>query len=547
VNTAVDTARPAAVTAPVRPRHLRAMLSVARVEGWRLLRHPAMLFVLLVLCPLAYWASANPTWRFAVLYEADQWTQGLALILGGVAMIVGNLATTRSARSGADEMLDVLLLPRGWRTGAHLLALLPLATVALVLVCGHVAVLAALGTPVGSPSVFELLTGPVVVLICGAAGVGIGRVVQAAFVTPLLTVVYLAFVVSATGSASSTGSTPTRFLPIMGRTGGDPLWESPILPPDLFARPAGWHLLYLTGILGVVAAVAVLLTRQVRRTAGGVAALVVAVLVTGAAGVAQSVAPHRAPAGRLEAATETPAALQTCQAIGTVTYCAFDGFEPWIPEWDAVVRGVLRRAPRAVADRPLAVRQRIDATGSYDTWTMARPGEGPPPLPAQRWAAQDRAAGLPPAITVPTMWGNGYSETGFAARIAYELVTRSGPGANTRECGARGVLVGWLAGQATPLTRTGLDTMDEFDRGLISFGEGTFPVAITLSDRAAVLVRALLTRPGDEVAARVSAGWDELAAPDTTVERAAQILGLPAPGPSAPANTDDPGAPEECR
>jgi hypothetical protein len=200
-----------------------------------------------------------------------------------------------------------------------------------------------------------------------------------------------------------------------------------------------------------------------------------------------------------------------------------------------VVRGVLRRVAPAVGNQPLAVRQRVDATGTYDTFST--PGSGPAGLPAAQWAADDRAAGLPPAVTVPTMWGDGYSEAGVAARIAYELVTRHGPGADSRE---RGVLVGWLAAQATPLTRAGLATMAATSSGYVSFVEGSFPASISLSDRVAAMVWVLLSRPDDQVGARVLAAWDELADPATTVERAARLLGLPAPGP-APA-PDGPGA-----
>src|SRR3990172_5333679 len=48
-----------------------------------------------------------------------------------------------------------------------------------------------------------------------------------------------------------------------------------------------------------------------------------------------------------------------CQQQGTVTYCAYAGYEGWIPEWAAQVVPVLALTPEAVATRPLEIRQQV--------------------------------------------------------------------------------------------------------------------------------------------------------------------------------------------
>jgi len=526
-------------------QHLRAMLALAWFDGSRLARRPVVVAALLVLCPLAYLANADPAWRFAVLYEADQWLQPLGLLLGGVVLIVSNLAVTRAHRDGATALLGVLNLPSSWRVGAHLVALLPLTAVAGLLVAGHIAVLAALDGSVGRPSVFELATGPAVVLLSGAAGVLLGRIVRGAFVAPLLTVVFVAYTIISLAMAPTSGPKPNWFVPVIGRAGGDPQFGLPPLPSDLMARPAGWHVLYLLGLTGLVATSALLLARCRRGTA--VVAAAASLLVIGVAGAAQAGAPGRSDDATLIAVTQQPGVHQKCERIAPVTYCAFAGYEPWVKQWDIVARAVLRRTPAAVAKQPLAVRQRLDAYG-YSRPADPTPGAVSAPLPLERWRAEDQAAGIPNAITASTRWGDGWSEASLAGRLAYELITRSGPGAQADECGARGVLVGWLAGQATPQTRAGLHRIAEFSGGRIYFAEANFPTGIGLSDRVTALVWQLLDQPVEQIAARVRASWAELTAPETTIERAAQLLGVPAPPATAPRLLPD-GTPDttgEC-
>ena len=498
------------------------MIALARTEGLRLLRHPAILVSLLVLSPLVYWATADPDWRYPVLHDADQWTQPSALLFGAATLLVSNLAVTRAHRSGATEMLDVLTLPPAVRTAAHLLALLPLALVTGVLVSVHMLVLATVGTAAGSPNPFELATGPVVVLLFGAIGVLLGRIVQSAVVAPLLTVVFAAatFVLL----AGPPGTNQNWFLPIVPASGGDPLLVPPSVPADLMTRPAAAHLLYLVGLLALAASIALLLSGG-----GGKIAATIALAVTVAAGALQSVPPDQSNLAARITATQRPATIEHCRQLNHVNYCAFDGFDPWIKEWDAVVQGVLRRMPPSAVAGPVTVRQRVYAAGYPDHSVVVHP-DSPSPQPlVDAWRADDQAAGTPDAITVGTRWGDGWSETSLAGRLAYDLIAHTGPGVSDELCGARGVLVGWLAGQATEGTRAGLHTVASNSRGGIAFLESGFPAAISLDPRATALTWTLLERPDADVARQVLASWAELSAPGTTVERAAQLFGVATP------------------
>jgi hypothetical protein len=218
--------------------------------------------------------------------------------------------------------------------------------------------------------------------------------------------------------------------------------------------------------------------------------------------------------------------MQTCRTVEQVTYCAFDDFIPWVGGWDTVVRGVLRRLPADQAARPLAVRQRISLDERLDdsgaTW-------GPADREAlvRAWERVDAEGGTPHAVTVGTRWGDDRSEVGLAGLVAYEVLARNGTPAGETVCGARGVLVGWLAGQATPETAAGLRAEDANSWGAVNFGDPMPMGSVSVPDREMAVARELLRRPGDEVARIVGGHWTELTAASTTAERIGEIFGVP--------------------
>lgn len=154
----------------------------------------------------------------------------------------------------------------------------------------------------------------------------------------------------------------------------------------------------------------------------------------------------------------------------------------------------------------------------------------------QRVAALDGPSGvreLAPAalgeVTATTAWG-GERELEFAAGVARGLVV----GHERYEgayCDARGVLVVWLAVQAT---RDGEAVFERTGDDHNSPGVIQAPAtAVALRGRELAVVQALFARPRVEVERAVKASWAELSAPGTTTDRAAALLGVTAPAETA--------------
>lgn len=499
----------------------RAVFALAKVESKRLLRHPVTVVAVLFL--VGIWVSGwltNEANHFPVLQDVDRDTQlGTMLLLGGAALIAGNLAVLRGHRHGTTALSDVLVLPYPMRTAAHLLAVLPLAVLAALLAAARIAVLAAAAPAAGRPNPYELATGPAVVLLFGAVGVLLGRLTRSAIVAPLALLGLLAMLV---------------VLPLLTR-GGPARWFQPVVaesepvfvlpaPAYLMARPAGPHLAYLVGLAVLVAVAA--LARSGARMIRLALVAVVALALTVAGGVGQLAGPSRSVRQARLIAMQRPAGQQTCQRLGQVTYCAFPDFASWIPSWDAEVRGVLRRVPTAIAQRPLAVRQRI---------VLLNDNGAIPSPPTGQWRADDIAAGTPNAVSIGTRWGDSRSASQLAALVAYRLIVGSGPTAESTLCGTRGVLVGWLAGQASAHAGVGLRKLAADQNAGGGGGDKVFiegipgSGGILIPDRELAFALALLDRPADEIGARVRQSWDELTATGTTVDRAAEIFGQPVP------------------
>ncbi|WP_405727460.1 hypothetical protein OG607_24745 [Streptomyces sp. NBC_01537] len=498
----------------------RAVLALARVEMVRMLRHPVTVAATLFLA--GSWASAwfaIETTRYPVLQDLDRDSAiGMMMLLGGAALVVGNLAVLRAHRDGTTSLSQVLILPDHARTLAHLLALFPLAVVGAVLILARMAVLAVCAPAAGHPNPYELAMGPATVLLLGALGVLLGRLTRSAVIAPLALLVLLAGLVVPV-PLSNGGKALWWLVPQ-----GEPALEMPT-PVSLMARPAAAHLGYLLGLAGLLAAAAVLRAgaRGVRVAVAGVIALACTV----AGGTAQLSPPGRAVAAARTAVMNHPSQHEACQELGHVTYCALAGFSRWVPAWNTVVQAVVAQVPATARSAQLTVRQRIVIL-AFDR------GTGPEQLLAA-WRADDAAAGTPGAIGIGTRWGDSRVTAYLAAQVAYRLVTgrqsvEERDGATV--CGGAGVLVLWLAGQAGTQVRTGLrllaeDARDE--RGGVSFDENErFPRVYVPAPELAVAMQAL-ARPRADVTARVQQSWATLAAPGTTAVQAARILGVPAP------------------
>lgn len=270
-----------------------------------------------------------------------------------------------------------------------------------------------------------------------------------------------------------------------------------------------------------------------------------AIVLVVAGGVAQAQAPSDAVVQRRVDATLRPAARQTCERSGAVTYCAFPEYRTRIDDWRTVVDAVRRRLPPEVAQQPLVVRQRVIADES---------GEGEPGDLLTAWADDDRRAGTPGSVPAGLGWGPIF-EGGdtyaleLAGRVALDAV---GPGRREADpetglvdaCGAQAVVSLWLAGQVRPDTARALNELVNISEeagvaiGMVGPPQDTETFFLStwflfpdyeLRQTEGRLALKLLDRPADAVAETLRRNWDELTSPETTAGEAARIFGLRPP------------------
>jgi hypothetical protein len=242
-------------------------------------------------------------------------------------------------------------------------------------------------------------------------------------------------------------------------------------------------------------------------------------------------------------AIEHPNAQQQCRTVDAVAYCAFPEYLPWIKAWAEVTRGVRRGLVGPVPGSVTSVRQRVNAGADSNEVSTE--------LPLTAWAKDDGASGTVDPVPVGVYWARQDADLQFAIATAYQLVTArsilagSRPGQAhpdpAKECDARWITILWIAARATPRTNASFNNpaMVSADfwvvQPLPEFNGLTF-----VPLREVELVKALRRLPAATGEARVKTAWPVLIDPRTTVEQAAQALGLPV----SPASADEQ---EACR
>ncbi|MFF6811062.1 ABC transporter permease [Streptomyces sp. NPDC012403] len=505
--TTLTTGAPAATVSASGPRaSWAAVFALARFETRRLLLRAPVLIAFAVYLGWTVWRTRTSWDGFPALQDADRATQNAPLLVGLAVLLCANQAVLRSRRHDTDRHLAVLVVPPWRRTVAHLLSVAAVALLTGVCVAGQFTWEALKPGAVGHGSPGELLAGPLSVLLLGAFGVLLARLLASSFTAPLL-IVFLLFSFLLTTGPGNEGW--ARWLaPTVGEN------TSTTLPSELLGRPAAWHALYLTGLALSAALLAVLVSGGARlwTVRAGVAGAVALTLV-GAVAQSQGLSPEIA-----EARTRfsvTPEKEQRCAERDGATYCAFPEWGARTDDWDQVLTGVRSLAGGTAQDRPLVVRQRVEARYGLD-------GD----------AAIDPAT-HPGEITVGTAWG-GNRIPEFAAAVAGVLVT--GTEAKTGEmCDGRMVTVMWLAlaDRPDPMSDLRRVRLDDSDAGSAIVLSRTNPLYMTAAQTE--VVRELLQRPKEETVAKVKAHWAELTAPKVTTDRVARLLGL-----------DEPEAKEEC-
>lgn len=513
------------IRSPVR-RGIWHALVIAMVRA--LMTHPAVLASIAVV--LAIWLiplAVEPAGaRFPYLTAASVTVQYPLLLLAGGTFVGANMIAMRPYRHRTREFESVLSLPRWWRTAALAVATLGPAAIGLLIAGVRMAMQAVAPGAAGAVQLGEILGVPAVTMLAGLLGILVAEASKntAAGFGSLVVLAICTFVGLAYDGRG-------RWLFFVA--GQNPFADAP-MPAALVDRPQWWHLTWLLGLAAVVTGLTLWLSGLRHRAVLAVTAILTVVPLLAAA------AQLSAPAGltdRLARAQTAPADQQQCVVRGIVTYCAFPEFRSRIDAWAQIVDAQLAVVPKEQAPPALYLRQHLPiATGDQ--------GAGLP-LPLARWSVDDAAAGTPNAIPVSTRWAAGGSDSfdeneviGLSGWVAAVLITREPLAADgTTLCGGRGAVALWLAAGATPDTAKALATVDSHTSGgggVVNLGVLNSVAGLSVGGREAALARALLAADPATVRAAVTAKWTQLTAPDTDIARAAELLGLPAPGSASP-------------
>lgn len=499
-----------------------AVVQLSLAEGRRVLLHPVVLgAVALLAAPWLIEAVTAPAaTSYRVLTQESQWIQIPMLLLAAATYLAANLAGLRPFRSGTVGTEGTASMPRWHRSAAQVMGLLGVAAVSSILTVGRLAQLAAQQGAAGRVMPAELLTVPALVLFCGVLGLVVaqlGRTLMvSALILALLTIVVLLLVFA----MSDLG-----WLSLVAYD--DPFSPGPT-PSELVGRPAGWHVFYLLSASGLLAVV-LFWSGGLPRPAGVTGGVLCAALLITTAGAQLAPVSEELVAARQQART-APAAQQICEIRGSITYCAFPEFDSRIDAWDQVARGALAAVPPSATPHALTIRQRLQVPSTGGRF-------GPPPL--AEWSADDLAAGTPDTVPVSTRWATGGNRVSdqravldLALVLADRLVTGQGLAPEVApRCGAQGAIVLWVALAADPAVGAALDTVNQASSSSATVSASVLDssAGYFIGERETTLGTALAARP--EARDLVHAHWDQLTDPATSVDEAAELLGLPSPDP----------------
>jgi hypothetical protein len=258
---------------PTASRSTRAALALGRIEGRRLLRHPAYLAGVLLSAAFLFLVSETIGTTEGLPYTV--WTSlGLYPVAAGT--FLGTFtAMLRSRRHGTDELYDTAPQGASTRTGGHLVAVLWGAAGGMLLLAvaavhhrlwDGVPVPFDTGVALARPSLLELAQGPAQVVLLGVLAVAVSRWVPSLLALPIAAVALLVQFV--TGSWG-VGGTARWFLPVVTheRAVG---WVQ-VTPSSGYTIVEGfdvtslqWHVAYLVGFALILGSAALLRTSRRR-------------------------------------------------------------------------------------------------------------------------------------------------------------------------------------------------------------------------------------------------------------------------------------------
>jgi hypothetical protein len=514
----------------------RALPPLARAGTRALLRHPSFL-VGAVLTPLMFWAATADT----AFGSAPDWldislAMALALVpLAWLAIVAVNLIALRPRRTGADELFAALPTPQPVRTTALLVAAAGPVIVAAALTGVWVGVVATRDEVRGTPEWLELAVGPVIVAGAVMVGVAVARWlpraifgILAAFATMFI---QARFFDVDTWPWNRGAGDPVRFLGFMAEATGAGT-------SALEIRPAGWHLLYLCGLVVVMAGVA-LARDGLRPPIAGL--LAAALLVVAGTGWVQTRPLSAARQAEMVSYLTDPAAHQLCETSDGVRYCAYPGFADVVVDWRERVESVFGVLPAVALEgrRPLEVTQRpAIIVGDEDCSPIPFEMSLPPTVaarvqPAELWPAD---GDVHPGLQAESFPCSSEDVHGFFLAVqvgAWAVGLPPAPHDRDERCTATGqaraAVALWAAAAGTPegerLLRHVLGEGVIGDGSLITFDDGgvngggwdappMWGVDYAVTDAEVAL--ALLRRPPAEVSRILAEDWAHWTDPATS-------------------------------
>lgn len=511
---------------------VRLVGALGRADGRRLLRHPAFVAGTMVTPFMVLLATeTESTWGDV--------SGGLALglvPLGWLTIVATDLVALRPRRTGVDELFASLPAPQSSRTAGLLAASVGPVVVAAAVAVGAVVVIAAARGDelVGTPQWDEAAAG--ILIVAGSACVGnaVARWIPNAGFGVLAVV--------------ATVLLQARFLDVTtwpwDRTAGDPMrFLAFIAPPApgvddvLEVRPAGWHLVYLSALVLVVAAVA--LARDGLRR-GVVGSLAAGALVATGAGWVQTRPLSEARQAQMISYLADPAANQVCETSAEAEVCAYRGFATEIPVWSDRVSAVIAVLPHSAIDgrERVVVTQRAPIVVGTSDCTPDWFEDGLPPSVAARLTPEVvwRADGhVHPGFDDESFPCSERSTGGLFLSVqvaAWTVGLPPAPHGRDMRCTATGqaraAVALWAGAAASAGRLLGEVVADGASGSTISFAGWDAPpmwgVRYAVAD--AQLALAMLELPISEVRAVLEADWDRWVDPTTRNGTLAGALGI---------------------
>ncbi|MEU4579842.1 hypothetical protein [Nonomuraea sp. NPDC023979] len=490
-------------------------------EARRLARHPLVWGAAALVLVLQTYLSRGqqPHWGVDPVHAT-----GLSTCLAAMVLVVTSLAVSRDERHGMPETLAGLPGRAEHRTRAILLAaplVAGLATAAAM--GGYLAIRLATGPAAGRLDPWEPLTAVAVAMLAATLGAAVGRWARRLIAGPMVAAV-LGYLIYTNPQNDLLG----WWLPVMQDHRAD--W------PD---RPSGIHLLYVLALAAAFAGVALLRHRP--RLLPAVAVVAALAVAAPAGAVAAASPPVRLPGGGLLGPDTVDRRVfdrffgpgaHRCSLRNGVTYCAYPGYEPWIPLWEQAVGPAAAVLPAPVRNRL----PRVEQTAL--SWYYGHDGASPLQAP-MTWGHPDQRTMLAQGVG---LWATGLRDSLTRAAADAPDGTPDGPRGSTTggtpdgaqgrtPCDARGqarmMLALWIAGQSSPPEPPRMLYAD------VNLGRQAM---LAWGPAEVAYAKLMLAMPG--ITAKVHTHWDTLTAPDTTIAQALPLLGLPrthdAPPPPAP-------------